>query len=328
LKQKLNILFTSAGRRVSLLRSFKEALKTLGVEGHLVGADIRRDAPALYVADVRLQVPRVDDPNYMDTLLRICREFEIDLVIPLIDTGLPLLAENHTRFAEAGARLMLASPETVAISSDKRRTRAFFERAGVESPRVLDIDAHLADTNAHYPVMLKPAGGSAGIGVTVIRNAKELTFFRDYVPDPMLQEFVSGVEHTLDVLLDFEGHVHCVVPRRRIEVRAGEVSKGMTVKDPRIMAAGRQVAEALPGAVGCQTVQCFLSESGQISFIEINPRFGGGYPLSHAAGANYALWICQFALGQTPDIEFDGWRDGVVMLRYDAEIVVNRDDIQ
>jgi carbamoyl-phosphate synthase large subunit len=131
----------------------------------------------------------------------------------------------------------------------------------------------------------------------------------------------------LDVLIDFDGKTRCVVPRLRIETRAGEVSKGMTVKHPGIIAAGKKVAEALPGPVGCITVQCFLTMSGDIVFIEINPRFGGGCPLSFAAGADFPKWIIQMVRGEIPDIRLDGWQDGLVMLRYDEGIFVDKKDI-
>lgn len=138
---------------------------------------------------------------------------------------------------------------------------------------------------------------------------------------------MQGEEYTLDILVDFDGNARCIVPRLRIETRAGEVSKGITVKHPGIIAAGRKVAEALPGALGCITVQCFLTRSGDIVFIEINPRFGGGYPLSFAAGADFPKWIIQMVLGEVPDIKLDGWQDDLVMLRYDEGIFVDKKNI-
>ncbi|MDR4507402.1 MAG: ATP-grasp domain-containing protein [Candidatus Brocadiaceae bacterium] len=322
-----NILFTSSGRRVSLLRYFKEALQKLGVNGKVISADLQKNAPASFVADDREMVPRVTDQAYVPELLNICHRHDIRLLIPLIDTELHLLAPHRKAFDDIGVTLLVSSEEVNSLSLDKRKTREFFIAAGVMTPEILDPEVILTSQSPAYPYLLKPAQGSCSAGVTKVRNKKELEFFLEYIPNPIVQELVKGEEYTLDILVDFEGKVRCIVPRLRIETRAGEVSKGITVKHPGIIAAGRKVAEALPGALGCITVQCFLTELNDISFIEINPRFGGGYPLSFAAGADFPRWIIQMVLGEDPDITLDGWQDGLVMLRYDEGIFVDKKDI-
>jgi carbamoyl-phosphate synthase large subunit len=128
-------------------------------------------------------------------------------------------------------------------------------------------------------------------------------------------------------LVDFDGKVRSVVPRLRLETRAGEVSKGMTVKHRGIMEATKKVAENLPGALGCLTIQCFLTPAEEIVFIEINPRFGGGFPLSIQAGADFPRWIIEMMLGRKSEIVFDGWQDGVVMLRYDDAVFTTADEL-
>ena len=127
----------------------------------------------------------------------------------------------------------------------------------------------------------------SSIGVTKINSPEELYFFSNYIKDSILQEYVSGQEYTIDVLVDFDGNVRSIVPRLRLETRSGEVSKGITVKNLRIMQAAQKIAENLPGAVGCLTIQCFLLNDNSLKFIEINPRFGGGFPLSIQAGADF-----------------------------------------
>src|SRR5208337_2093698 len=130
-----------------------------------------------------------------------------------------------------------------------------------------------------------------------------------------------------DILADFAGRVRCVVPRLRMETRTGEISKGMTVKNRALIDAGKRVVEALPGAMGCITVQCFLTPQGEIQFIEINPRFGGGFPLSAQAGADFPRWIIELMLGRNPQIALDGWTDGLLMLRYDEAVFVPHEGI-
>ena len=328
LMDAFNILFTSAGRRVALIQSFKKVLSNLGVPGIIVTTDSQNNAPAAFAADVSELVPRITDANYINILLAICEKHQIKLLISLIDPELYLLSLHRQKFESKGVILLVCSPETNEICYDKRNTFKFFKESGVPTPELLDGDKILADPNACYPFLIKPAKGSCSVGVNQVRNAKELEFFREYIANAIIQEFLIGEEYTLDILVDFQGKVRSVVPRLRIETRAGEISKGITVKNPALIEAGKKVAESLPGAIGCITVQCFLLASGEIKFIEINPRFGGGFPLAFQAGANFPLWIIEMVLGKNLEIKIDDWQDGVVMLRYDEAIFVTKEMIE
>lgn len=323
---ELNILFSAAGRRVSLLRHFRRTLDALGVRGEILAADAGRSAPAAGVADRAIQVPRVSAPDYIDRMLAVCAEHRVGMLFPLIDTDLLLLAQNRERFAAVGTRVVVSSEASVALSFDKRLTEAFFRAHGIDTPAVLDEQA--LETLTDFPVLIKPWDGSCGVGVTRIRNAEELYFFRRYIPHAMVQELVSGEEFTCDVLAGLDGRVRCVVPRKRLEIRGGEVSKGLTVKDPAIMAAAQRVVECLPGAVGCITVQCFRQGDGRLRFIEINPRFGGGFPLALHAGADFPRWLIQEHLGLPVGSAMADWQDDLAMLRYDDEILVAGSEIR
>ena len=185
----------------------------------------------------------------------------------------------------------------------------------------------LSNKQADYPFLIKPFDGSCSIGVEKVESGSELEFYSSHVNNPILQEFIEGEEYTVDVFVDFNGKVRSVVPRLRLETRAGEVSKGVTVKNQLIIETTKKVAEQLPGALGCLTIQCFLTPGGELKYIEINPRFGGGFPLSIEAGADFPRWIIQMMLGMNPDIEIDGWQDGTVMLRYDDAVFTTWDKI-
>ena len=138
-----------------------------------------------------------------------------------------------------------------------------------------------------------------------------------------MQEFVEGEEYTLDVYTGFDGQPRCVVPRLRLEVRTGEVSKGLIVKNKDIMAVGELVVKSLGECRGVITVQCILTDTGRIRVIEINPRLGGGAPLAIHAGADFAKWILMEQLGKKPHIHPGGFRDDIVMLRYDESIFIS-----
>jgi carbamoyl-phosphate synthase large subunit len=147
-----------------------------------------------------------------------------------------------------------------------------------------------------------------------------VAFYAKRIPNPIVQEFIKGTEFTCDVYVDFEMNARCVVPRKRIETRSGEVSKGQVVKNLHIMNKCKQLVEKLGAGPGIITIQLFLNSRGKIKFIEINPRFGGGAPLSIKAGADFPKWILQELLGQKPKIDFAGFDDGLIMLRYDSEV--------
>lgn len=319
-----NILFTSAGRRVSLIRYFKKALEELNLDGKIVTADMQKTAPAALVADVHELLPHVTEAAYISKLFEICNKHDIKLLIPLIDTELQVLADHRSEFEKIGVCILVSSSEVNRICYDKRNTASFFESIQVNTPETLIAQQILSDPDASYPVLLKPAYGSGSVGVTKINNSEELRFFLKYIPNPIVQKYMEGREYTVDVLMDFQGKACAAVPRLRMETRAGEVSKGMTVKDSNIMSAAKKVAEALPGAIGCITLQCFVTAADQIVFIEINPRFGGGVPLSFAAGAKYPKTIIQWLLKKPLDwTDMDDWEDGLVMLRYDDAFFVD-----
>ncbi|MDR3572612.1 MAG: ATP-grasp domain-containing protein [Anaerolineaceae bacterium] len=325
--EEFNILFTSAGRRVSLIQHFRQALYSLQVPGRIITADKQKNAPAFLLGDIRKLVPSVTDLNYLEELMGICRDYGVRLLIPLIDTELNLLATYQEDFAAMGVTVLVSSPEANRICFDKRNTYQFFKSIGMGTAAIYDPEALLRDSETKYPLFLKPADGSCSIGATKINNARELEFFKNYIPNCIVQEYLSGNEFTLDVLADFQGRVRTVVPRLRLETRAGEISKGITVKDAAIIAAGKEVVDSLPGAVGCITVQCFKTPDGDIKFTEINPRFGGGIPLSIKAGADFPRWIIEMLRGNDPQIGLDDWQEDLVMLRYDDELFVTKDEI-
>jgi carbamoyl-phosphate synthase large subunit len=318
--RRLKILFTSAGRRVALIRAFRESLHRLGLAGRIYAADTKTNAPALFVADEKISLPSIQDPQWLGALKTVCKEQQIDLLVPLIDPELIPLSLHREEFADLGTMVLVCSEQTNRISSDKNLTAAFFREHGINTPRLFTMDEIEGSYNWKQPLLLKPADGSSSIGVVKVNSLEELRFYWSRTSNAIVQPCLEGKEYTIDVLVDFSGHALCSVPRLRIETRAGEISKGITCKITDLMDASRQLAEALPGARGCLTIQCFRLAGGEISFIEINPRFGGGFPLSYAAGADYPGWILAQVAGLSTSFDFDNWRDRLAMLRYDAAV--------
>jgi len=316
-----NILFTSVGRRVSLIRYFRRALKELQLDGRIIGADASDRSPAFHITDASYLMPRVETVAYIPRLLEICAQEQVTIIIPLIDTELKVLAESRHQFQTLGAQVIISDPEVISIGMHKTETEAFFKKNSIDTPEIYSAE-DIARRRCHLPVMVKPNDGSASRMVFKAETDEQLEFFRHYVPNAIIQEFIDGDEYTLDVFVDLGEAVRCVVPRLRIEVRAGEVSKGMIVKNDRIIELGKRVGECLPGPRGCITLQCIVNRQGEIKMVEINPRFGGGAPLSIEAGADMSKWVVQMVRGQEiGDVEHS-YRDGLTMLRYDGEIFV------
>jgi carbamoyl-phosphate synthase large subunit len=319
-ESNLNIIFTCIGRRVSLLNSFRRAAKQLKIKASFFGTDSTKLSPALQLCDKGFLVKPIKHPGYIKQLLSIVKNNRVKLLIPTVDLDLKLLAQNNSKFAELGCRILVSSPEVLDICQDKRLTYRFLIKNGFDTPVTMSIRAALSERRLDWPCFLKPWDGYAGRGNAVVHNKKELAFYAKKIPNPICQEYIQGTEFTCDVYVDFEMKVRCVVPRKRIEIRAGEVSKGQVVKNRHIMSRAKKMVETLVAGPGLITLQLFRTPKGKLKFIEINPRFGGGAPLSIQAGANFPKWILQEILGKKTNIRFDGFKDGLVMLRYDSEV--------
>ncbi len=321
----INILFTSVGRRVELLREFHRAYKNLNLSGHIVATDIDPLAPALQIADRPYLVPRLNASTYIPTLLEICRREAIDLIFPLIDPDIPVLAANKSILEAAGANVIVVSRNAVELTRDKWLTTQFFQRLGLPTPQSWLPDELDPDT-AEYPLFIKPRSGSAAKHTFRVNNALELRFFMNYVPDPIIQECLPGAEITNDVICDLDGKLLGVASRKRIEVRWGEVAKGITIYDPDITNACARIAEALP-AVGPITVQCML-KNGNAYFTEINARMGGGLPLGIAAGVDAPRWLLAQAAGIRQEIPSLGdYRIGLSITRCDDSFFLSQEDV-
>jgi carbamoyl-phosphate synthase large subunit len=326
----VNILFTSAGRRVELLREFRRALTDLSIDGSVIAIDIDPLAPALSQADRYYMVPRITEPGFVPTVLDICERDNIDLLIPLVDRDIPVLVPHRDDIESRGTRALLPTAEAADIVSDKWLTYEFFSGLGVDTPRSWLPEQARAE-ELDYPVFIKPRFGSAGEGTFRVNNRRELDFFLTYVDRPIVQEYLPGPEITSDVLCDLAGNVAAVVSRRRIEVRTGEVSKGVTVLDPEIIERCVAVAKGLE-SIGPITVQCLMRADGSPCFTEVNHRFGGGIPLAVAAGAPYPHWLLALAADRNVGIPpLGSYREGVYLTRFDESLIMTkqeRHDIQ
>lgn len=319
-------LFTSAGRRVELVRAFRRAYEKLGLPGKVVAADHDPLAPALHAADRSYVVSPMNSAEYIPGLQKICRDEQVRLIFPLIDPDIAVLAAHREQLEGEGARLASVPLEAAAITADKWETLGLFRSLGLKVPKSWKSPQDVpGDTT--FPLFIKPRYGSAGKNTFKVNNRRELDFFAGYIADPIIQEFLPGPEITNDVICGLDGVVLAVISRRRIEVRWGEVAKGVTLHDAQIEDACVKVAKALGGR-GPITVQCLMKE-GVPHFSEINARLGGGAPLGIAAGVDWPCWLIALAAGVPVDIPPLGtYEHPLFMTRFDDSFFLKRKDIE
>ena len=290
----INILFTGVGRRVELLQAFLEASLVLEKDLQLYGADMNGTAPALSYCNHTRRVVGMNDPKYIDNLINICISDKIDLLIPTIDTDLLILSENKERFAAIGTRVMISESDKIKICRDKNNTSQFFKECGLCAP--IPINDY-KEYNSGFPAFIKPKDGSSSINAYKVENADQLKVYADQVKDYIIQPFVDGREYTVDIFCDWEGNPVSIVPRERLQVRAGEVLKTQIFMDEQIIEESRRICEKFHPC-GPLTVQLIRDKEGVDWFIEINPRYGGGAPLSMKAGAKSAEAVLRLLNGQ------------------------------
>ena len=305
------VLFTCAGQRVDIVTAFKRAGATT------IAADVDPLAPALYHADRHAIVPRITDPLYLGTLAELVEENDVRLIVPLNDLELPLLARAR---AELGALVPLPDADVVDAVSDKYFAFVLFGRRGIPSPPSW-LPEDLPEV-VEYPVLVKARIGFGSRHIYRANDREELDFHLARTPvASMVQRFCAGEEFSIDVLCGMDGRCLNAIPRTMIQSKGGESIKGMTIKDWDLIEFARTVAEALP-LRGPANVQVFRDADGRIEVTDVNPRFGGAFPLPLAAGSRYPELALELAEGGRPEPRVGDFREGVVMTRYFSHLLL------
>lgn len=319
MSKEIHILFTGVGRRVELIQAFREAALCLNVTLKLYGADMTNTAPALYYCDFYRPVCGMREDSYIDELLTICKKDRIDLVIPTIDTDLLVLSENKNRFEEIGTKVLISSPDMISICRDKNKTSSFFDTCGLKAPMpVNDWTLYKGD----YPAFIKPKDGSSSINAYKVEKEEELQLYASQIDDYVVQPFVDGKEYTIDIFCDWDGNPISIVPRERMQVRAGEVLKTRINLDSKMIEEAKKLCEVFQPC-GPITVQLIQDQNTGVNYyIEINPRFGGGAPLSMKAGARSAEAIIKLLLNEEIK-EIAEVADGAVYSRFDQSVCIS-----
>jgi carbamoyl-phosphate synthase large subunit len=313
------IMFLSTGRRVELLNCFKRAAKSLDLNLEILACDLDSNmSAACQMADRAFDVPRCTDPAYCDAIYEIANAHKVNLIIPTIDTELETLSLNAHRFQASGISIMVSPPDVMANILDKLNTYRVLVAAGVPVAATFSLEELRSDSSQIlWPMFMKPRSGSASRGLRVVTRSDELPY--EPIEPMILQELLIGPEFTVNMFIDHSGKLCAAVGHRRQQIRAGEVEKAITERRSDLHNLAVGIARCLPNARGVICFQAIDDVKKGLHVIEINGRFGGGYPLADHAGAEFAKWLLQENIGM-PTTANNEWRNNVTMLRYDAAI--------
>ena len=321
----MNVLITSIGRRAYLAEFFREAL---GPEDELFAADSNRHAPSLELFDRAFLIPPATETGYVEALRAVCSNHQVDIVVPINDGELPILARERAAFEEAGTHIVISSPEVVEICADKYRTHEFLLESGIPTPATFasleEAEVALERGEVEFPLLMKPRRGSASLGIVKVEDLTQLRqeWNLDRRRGDMVQEFLGTDHLSLHIFSDAEGTPDLVIGLRVLYKTRGECYKAETIDDPALDRLGHELAAHLP-VVGPWCVDV-MAINGRLVVLEINPRLGGGYPVSHFAGAEFPQRMLALATGRPLDPPLDGHRSGVTMLKqYTASMAEN-----
>jgi carbamoyl-phosphate synthase large subunit len=311
------VLITAVSRRVSLVRNFRKALEKSG--GRVITVDFSTYSPALYFGHNHYTVPLVGDPEYIPQLEKIIDKEKVSLIIPSIDDELALWARLKSYFEQNGVQVSISPAKTVDICNDKWKTYQFFKANKFPFP-----ETYLPENLSYqmkYPLFIKPRSGRGSVNSFLVRNKRELDFFVDYVPEPLVQDYLQGKEFTVDALYSRQGELISYVPRFRLLIRAGVSDRGKTFRNEELRAWISAISSKMhfEGAVNFQG-KIFKKD---VSFFEINPRFSGGIQLSTSAGPNFAELLIREMQGEKLQPMLDQYATNFFMTSYEDSIFID-----
>ena len=305
--KNINILICSGGKRVDLIKEFQRALNG---RGRVVITDANDSNAGRFFADGFVKAPRLNDRDYLPFIKKIVKENQIKILFSVIDPELFLLAKYQKEFTQLGAKTLISSLASVAITNDKRKTSKFLQKIGIATPKIFTLK-----NVKKFPVFIKPYDGSGSKFAYCANNFQELATFSRIVPNPIITEFIPGQEYTIDCLSDFSGEIINVVPRKRLEVNNGIAVKSVVDLNPAIISDAKKILKALKVA-GPATIQLIKSPAGKRYFTELNLRFGGGVMLGIRSGGNFPGKIIDMLDGKQFKFSNNSVKDSYSMVVY------------
>lgn len=316
----MNLLILSPGRRFEIVEYFKETFHNDGRKVYTL--DMSPLAPALYAGDEYFRVDKNfnDLGAYIDDILSICKEKDITAVLTLIDPELVLLSDYKEKFEAQGIKVILSDIEFIKETFDKF---GFFNTYRNKIKLVDTVGSYddainkLESGEWQYPLFAKLRDGSASIGIKKIDSA--IDFETTKINEKYIyQPFVKGSEYGLDAYFDMiSGELVSIFMKKKLAMRAGETDKAISVKNPDVLREILKISN-IKGLRGPIDIDVFVADNGEVFINEINPRFGGGHPHAYGCGVNFMQLILNNLKGEVNPPLFDNYKEGVMMLKYNA----------
>lgn len=318
MKENINILITSVGRRTRLLEYF---LKELNGVGNLIATDCSILAPALYTADSYHIVPRINDPKYVNFIKNICEKEKVTAVLSLIDPELSVLAKHAEEFKKIGVTAIVSPYEVCELWLDKYAAARFCKDNGFKYAKTYnnfsDFENAIENKEVNFPVFIKPRKGSASLNINRAENIEQAKVIFESSVDMIIQEFLNGQEIGADVYVDMiSKEVVSIFVKEKIAMRAGETDKARSIKSPALFEIIDDLVKKA-GLIGPIDIDVF-DVNGEYYISEINPRFGGGYPLAYECGVNFPKYIINNLKGFTNDPHIGNYEENVHMMKHDT----------
>jgi carbamoyl-phosphate synthase large subunit len=310
----MNLLLLCTGRRVTLIQKLREAAKKLDIPLRIIGTEINPKMPSLYFCDHHYLVNRTFHPQYCSQILEILEVEKIDAILPGSDLDLEFLMTLDLPAHLSSVKLLYSNPDRTGLFLKKTTTAKVFTSLGLEIPKIFS-----PDDDPPFPCILKEDGGYGSRNQYILEKPEDLTANLPRLAHPFLQQFVEGPEFTVDIFSDGSGKPINILPRLRERVRAGVSDVGIVELSKNLLGVLEDKIESF-GLQGPWNLQCILSDNTYY-FIEVNPRFSGGIPLTIAAGMDFCQNLLEWALAR-PITHFTEIRDGLIMMKYEQELFV------
>ena len=317
----MNILMLSAGRRVELLKDIR---KSMSEGSRIIATDLSEYAPALYEADKYYLVPRIDAPEYIDTVLDICKKESVDAVTTLIDPEIMILAENRARFEELGITVLAPFEDTAKLCFDKYEMYKYLTDKGVRTVRTWgsfdEVTAAIGSGQLAYPVFVKPRRGSGSVGAKKILDEEALKTAFDEDETLIVQEYMDCLDLDADIYVDTVSHEPVAIfSKKKISTTIGGANKTISFKDEKLFAFVKDFMKHFKfnGPLDAD----FFCRDGEYYLSEINPRFGGAYLHAYGAGVDFIKLIENNLKGNVNDSIIGRYDEGVVMMMYDSVVI-------
>jgi carbamoyl-phosphate synthase large subunit len=291
-------------------------IRALAGMGHrVIAADADGLAAGMRLATKSSVLPRYDDDTYVSRLCDLAVENGATVLIPTLAEELRYLTDADDELDDAGLARWLPSPRVVESCIDKWKFAQAIAEHGLPGPATGLASAE----RVPGPWIVKPRFGRGSRNVVPVDRMEDMAWALHNVPEPIVQTRLTGKEFTVDALVDPDGRLAGAVPRWRLETKAGISTKGRTFENEPLTKDVARLVEAF-GLEGPLNVQGFVDGDGHVTFMEVNPRFSGGLPLSLAAGADLVGEYLRGILAEPVRPDRLAFRPGVTMIRHFEEM--------